>query len=167
MNAASHPIWLPAYIGIGSNLDDPQAQLLRGIDAIAELSEVRFVARSQLYRTAPVGPQDQPDFINAVVGVLTTKDPMTLLVELKALEKELGRVDPVVRWGPRTIDFDLLVVGAHKYSSEQLSLPHPGIAVRAFVLRPLLDIAPDLDVPGVGRVRTLAAQIDMDGAQPL
>lgn len=167
MSVPAQQSWLPAYIGVGSNLEDPQAQVTRGVEALSALPGVRLIALSKLYRTAPVGPQDQPHFVNAVAGALTTLDASTLLAELKALEKKLGRTQPVVRWGPRVIDFDLLVLGGERAATDALTLPHPGIAQRAFVLRPLMDVAPDLDVPGVGRVRALAARVDMSGAQPL
>lgn len=167
MAASMQQTWQPAYIGVGGNMGDPQAQVLRGIEALGALPGVRVIERSPFYRTAPLGPQDQPHFVNAVVGALTTLDPQALLQALKSLERTMGRAQPAVRWGPRVIDFDLLVVGAQKIATEQLTLPHPGIADRAFVLRPLLDIAPDLDVPGVGRVRALAERVDMKGVAAL
>ena len=105
----------------------------------------------------------QPDFVNAVAGMLTTLDAAAMLAELKSLEERLGRERPVVRWGPRRIDLDLLVHGTTRIDEPQIKVPHPGIAERAFVLAPLAEIAPDLDVPGVGRVRTLAAGIDTAG----
>jgi len=153
------PTWTPAYIGIGSNLDHPQSQVMRGMDALAELPQTKSISRSRLYRSAPLGPQDQPAFINAAAGLLTQLDALTLLRELKALEKTLGRTHPVVRWGPRIIDFDLLVFGAECIATDELRVPHSGIADRAFVIAPLLDIAPDLDIPGVGPLRTLAARV--------
>jgi 2-amino-4-hydroxy-6-hydroxymethyldihydropteridine diphosphokinase len=162
------PDWTPAYIGVGSNLDEPREQVARGIDALAEIPRTELVARSKLYLTAPMGPQDQPRFVNAVVGVRTQLDATTLLAQLKMLETRLGRAQqPVVRWGPRVIDFDLLVFGTARIENETLRVPHPGIAERAFVLIPLLDIAPDLDVPGVGRVRTLAARVNAETVEAI
>jgi 2-amino-4-hydroxy-6-hydroxymethyldihydropteridine diphosphokinase len=155
--------WFPAYVALGSNLDDPPAQVERAFTALAGLRGSRMVARSSLYRTSPFGPVAQPDFINAVAGMLTTLDAAAMLAELKALEERLGRERPVVRWGPRRIDLDLLVHGTTRIDEPQLQVPHPGLAERAFVLAPLADVAPDLDVPGVGRVRTLAARIDTAG----
>jgi len=154
--------WLPAYVGLGSNLDEPPAQIARAYEALAQVTDTRLVLRSQRYRTKPLGPIAQPDFVNAVAGTLTTLDAPRLLRELKALEASLGRAAPVVRWGPRRIDLDLLVHGTTRITSESLTVPHPGIAERAFVLRPLADIAPALDVPGAGRVATLLAGLGPD-----
>jgi 2-amino-4-hydroxy-6-hydroxymethyldihydropteridine diphosphokinase len=155
--------WFPAYVALGSNLDDPPAQVERAFMALAGLRGSRVVARSSVYRSGPFGPVAQPDFVNAVAGMLTTLDAAAMLAELKALEERLGRERPVVRWGPRRIDLDLLVHGTARVDEPQLKLPHPGIAERAFVLVPLAEVAPDLDVPGAGRVRTLAARIDTAG----
>jgi 2-amino-4-hydroxy-6-hydroxymethyldihydropteridine diphosphokinase len=151
---------MPAYVALGSNLDDPRAQVGRAFDALAALPQTRLVLRSSLYSSAPLGPVEQPDFVNAVAGVLTGLEPETLLVALKDLEVRLGRARPVVRWGPRRIDLDLLVHGSARSATGELALPHPGIAERAFVLAPLAEIAPDLDVPGLGRVRALLAGVD-------
>ena len=155
--------WFPAYVALGSNLDDPPAQVAQAFTALAGLRGSRMVARSSLYRSRPFGPVAQPDFVNAVAGMLTTLDAATMLAELKALEERLGRERPVVRWGPRRIDLDLLVHGTTRIDEPQLQVPHPGLAERAFVLAPLAEVAPDLDVPGVGRVRTLAARVDEAG----
>ena len=155
--------WTPAYVGLGSNLDDPGAQVDRAFDALAALPETRLVARSPAYRSPPLGPVAQPDFVNAVAGLLTQLAPRPLLDALKSLEAALGREAPVVRWGPRRIDLDLLVHGAARVDEPGLVVPHPGLAERAFVLLPLADLAPDLEVPGLGRVRTLAARVDPHG----
>jgi 2-amino-4-hydroxy-6-hydroxymethyldihydropteridine diphosphokinase len=106
-----------------------------------------------------MGPVEQPDFVNAVAGMLTQLKPLQLLHELKSLEARLGRSAPVVRWGPRLIDLDLLMHGGSLVDGPDLTLPHPGIAERAFVLVPLADIAPETVVPGRGRVRSLLAGI--------
>jgi 2-amino-4-hydroxy-6-hydroxymethyldihydropteridine diphosphokinase len=152
--------WVPAYVALGSNLDVPRMQVERALAALAELPETRLVLRSSLYRSRPLGPVAQPDFVNAVAGLLTRLDPQALLSRLKALETELGRERPVVRWGPRRIDLDLLVHGDARIAATNLQLPHPGIAERAFVLVPLAEFAPDLVVPGVGRVRDLRGRVD-------
>jgi 2-amino-4-hydroxy-6-hydroxymethyldihydropteridine diphosphokinase len=151
---------IPAYVALGSNLDDPRAQVERAFDALAELPQTRTVLRSSLYRSQPFGPVVQPGFVNAVAGLLTSLDPAALLAGLKELESQLGRAQPVVRWGPRRIDLDLLVHGSSRVSGPGLEVPHPGIAGRAFVLVPLAEIAPDLDVPGLGRVRALLERVD-------
>jgi len=155
--------WFPAYVALGSNQDDPPGQVARAFAALEGLRGCRMVARSSLYRSRPFGPVEQPDFVNAVAGMLTTLGAAAMLTELKALEECLGRERPVVRWGPRRIDLDLLVHGATRVDEPQLKVPHPGITERAFVLAPLAEIAPDLEVPGAGRVRTLAARIDTAG----
>jgi 2-amino-4-hydroxy-6-hydroxymethyldihydropteridine diphosphokinase len=152
--------WVPAYVALGSNLDDPRAQVERAVAALAALPDTRLVRCSSLYRTRPYGPVEQPDFVNAVAGVLTQLDPAALLAQLKALEARMGRERPVVRWGPRRIDLDLLVHGTARIAQPDLHLPHPGIAERAFVLVPLAEIAPDLDVPGLGHVRGLLGRVD-------
>jgi len=158
---------LPAYVALGSNLDDPRAQVERALAALDQLPQTRCVLRSSLYRSRPFGPVEQPDFVNAVAGLLTSLEPAALLASLQALETRLGRERPAVRWGPRRIDLDLLVHGSVRVAQPGLELPHPGIAERAFVLAPLAEIAPDLDVPGVGRVGALLAQLDSSGLERL
>lgn len=156
---AAPALWFPAYVALGSNLDQPVAQIERAFVALANLEQCRLIARSRLYETQPLGPQDQPEFINAAAGLLTTLTPRQLLVELKRLERELGRTQPVVRWGPRLIDLDLLVHADAQISESDLTVPHPGLPERNFVLYPLRDIAPELLVPGHGRVSRLAARV--------
>lgn len=161
------PRWTPAYVGLGSNLEGPQQQVERGFDALGRLPGTLLVARSRRYRSRPLGPQDQPDFVNAAAGLLTRLDPEALLAELKQLEITLGREQPVRRWGPRVIDFDLLLYGAEKRATPVLTLPHPGLLERNWVLYPLQDIAPSLWVPGQGRVADLAERLGADGIEPL
>jgi 2-amino-4-hydroxy-6-hydroxymethyldihydropteridine diphosphokinase len=153
------PRLVPAYVALGSNLDDPRARVEEAFDALGALPATRVVLRSSLYRSPPFGPVEQPEFVNAVAGLLTALEPEALLAELQELEARLGRARPVVRWGPRRIDLDLLVHGTARADGDRLRLPHPGIAERAFVLVPLAEIAPDLEVPGVGRVRALLARV--------
>jgi 2-amino-4-hydroxy-6-hydroxymethyldihydropteridine diphosphokinase len=155
--------WVPAYVALGSNLDDPATQIELAFDALSELPDCRLIARSRRYRTQPLGPQDQPEFVNAAAGLLTTLSARELLVALKNLERTLGRDVPVVRWGPRRIDLDLLVHGDAQISESDLVVPHRGLPERNFVLYPLCDIAPDLHVPGHGRVRQLAARVGAAG----
>jgi 2-amino-4-hydroxy-6-hydroxymethyldihydropteridine diphosphokinase len=152
--------WTPAYVALGSNLDDPARQILRAFDALAELPKTRLVLRSPRYRSRPLGPVDQPDFVNAVAGLLTQLEPVPMLRQLKSLESRLGRSADVVRWGPRLIDLDLLMHGDTSIDDAELTLPHPGIAERAFVLVPLADVAPAVVVPGRGRVGVLLAGVD-------
>lgn len=161
-----HPdrnLWFPAYIALGSNIDSPQEQIQRGFEQLSQVPSTRVIARSALYRSAPFGPVQQPEFFNAVAGVLTQLTPQALLQALKQLEQTLGRGQPIVRWGPRSIDFDLLVYAQVQIESVVLTIPHPGITERNFVLYPLRDIAPDLLVPGKGTVRALAASVGVEG----
>lgn len=165
--ADAQALWHPAYVALGSNLDDPVRQVRRAFDALATLPATRVIARSPLYRSVPMGPVAQPDFINAVAGLLTQLDAMSLLSALKRLEGSLGRAAPVVRWGPRLIDLDLLVHGTTELANDMIMVPHPGIVERAFVLAPLADVAPSLLVPGRGRVNALLEHIDRAGLQRL
>jgi 2-amino-4-hydroxy-6-hydroxymethyldihydropteridine diphosphokinase len=161
----THPHWIPAYVALGSNLDDPVQQVRRAFGALeTSLPQTRLVARSSWYRSPPMGPVEQPEFVNAVAGLLTRLDAPALLQHLKSLETRLGRAAPVVRWGPRSIDLDLLVHGTTQVASESLTVPHPGLAERTFVLVPLAEIAPSLEVPGQGRVSTLLRRLDPAGA---
>jgi 2-amino-4-hydroxy-6-hydroxymethyldihydropteridine diphosphokinase len=157
--------WVPAYVALGSNLDDPVAQLRRALAELPQLPHSRLEVCSALYRSRPMGPVEQPDFVNAVAAMITQLDAAALLAELKRLEARLGRTQPVVRWGPRRIDLDLLVHGTTRMHDDTLTVPHPGLAERPFVLVPLAEIAPDLDVPGLGRVATLATRISSDGLE--
>jgi 2-amino-4-hydroxy-6-hydroxymethyldihydropteridine diphosphokinase len=159
--------WVPAYVALGSNLDDPRLQVERAMGGLERLPQTRCVLRSSPYRSRPFGPVEQPDFVNAVAGLLTELEPASLLAQLQQLETHLGRERPAGRGGPRRIDLDLLVYGGARIAGPALVVPHPGIAERAFVLAPLAEIAPDLDVPGVGRVRALLARADCSGLERL
>lgn len=156
-------LWRPAYVGVGSNLEDPRAQVLRACGWLARLPRTRLELTSPLYRSRPLGPVAQPDFVNAVAGLLTELEPPQLLAELQALEAALGRPADHQRWGPRVIDLDLLSYAHQRLAEPNLILPHPGIPERNFVLYPLADIAPDLDLPGLGRVAELAGRATADG----
>ena len=158
---------MPAYVALGSNLDDPPRQIAAAFERLAALQGCRLVARSRLYRSSPLGPQDQPDFINAVAGLLTVLAPRELLRALKHIEADLGRAQPIVRWGPRRIDLDLLLLDDVRMAEPDLAIPHPGLTRRNFVLYPLRDIAPELLVPGEGRVDILAARAGSAGLAPL
>ena len=157
---------IPAYVAIGSNLRDPAAQVRAGAEELAMLRDTRLAAMSSLYRTAPVGPVDQPDFVNAVALVETALGPRELLDELLAIERRFGRVRDVPN-GPRTLDLDIVLYGDKEYADEALTIPHPRMHERAFVLVPLAEIAPDAAVPGRGRVRELAARAATGGIAKL
>ncbi|HEX4023930.1 MAG TPA: 2-amino-4-hydroxy-6-hydroxymethyldihydropteridine diphosphokinase [Steroidobacteraceae bacterium] len=156
-------LWQSAYVGVGSNLDGPELQVRCALAALERLTDTLVVLRSALYGSKPFGPVQQPDFVNAVAALLTQLSPPQLLQGLRALETQLGRAAPRERWGPRRIDLDLLVFGRERSHSEELTLPHPQIAARNFVLYPLCELAPELPIPGAVRVRELAARVDPDG----
>lgn len=155
-------LWVPAYIGVGSNVGDSRARVRAACDALGSVPRTRLVARSRLYRTRPFGPVAQDDFINAAAGVLTQLAAPELLRALRDIETAAGRVRGE-RWGPRTLDLDLLVYGDQCIDLPELTVPHPGIAERGFVLAPLQDIAPTLQVPGKGRVEVLWRALTDDG----
>ncbi len=159
--------WQPAYIGVGSNLEDPRVQVLAAFAKLAALPQTLLVSTSRLYRSRPFGNVAQPDFVNAVAGLLTQLDSRSLLEHLQGIERAMGRPAQHERWGPRLIDLDLLALGTERCADERLTLPHSGIVERNFVLYPLADIAPDLDLPGLGRVADLAAAVTAEGLTPL
>jgi 2-amino-4-hydroxy-6-hydroxymethyldihydropteridine diphosphokinase len=159
-------LWRPAYIAIGSNLGDPRAQVAAALERIRLLPTSRLESQSRLYRTRPMGPQDQPDFVNAAAGVLTLLEPRPLLDALLEIERRMGRVREE-RWGPRLIDLDLVWMAGSPLEEPGLTLPHPGVSMRNFVLYPLSDIAPTLDIPGHGRVSELKARSGAAGISVL
>lgn len=156
----SRPHWRPAYVGVGSNLDDPCEQVRAGIDALEKIPESRTCLRSSNYRSAPLSGDDQPDYINAVVGLLTCLSAEALLANLRDIEDAQGRDRSAGRWRPRTLDLDLLALSDQVVETEALTLPHPGIAERNFVLLPWTEIAPHFRVPGLGNVKNLAAKLE-------
>jgi 2-amino-4-hydroxy-6-hydroxymethyldihydropteridine diphosphokinase len=137
------------------------------VSKLGAIPGVRVEAVSPLYGSRPFGPVAQPDFVNAVVGALTLLEPRLLLAQLQALETALGRPAHHERWGPRVIDLDLLIYGRESSCTQELTLPHPGIAERNFVLLPLADIAPELHIPVLGRIRDLAARVERTSIWPL
>jgi 2-amino-4-hydroxy-6-hydroxymethyldihydropteridine diphosphokinase len=154
-------LWRPAYVAIGSNLNDPRARVCEAYERLAALPATLPVRRSRLYGTQPMGPQDQPDFVNAAAGLLSQLTARELLEGLQRIEAAMGRTRQE-RWGPRVIDLDLVwMVGAAIGEAEStlrgpgLTLPHPGVSTRNFVLYPLADIAPTLAIPGHGNVLEL------------
>lgn len=156
MNA---PHWRPAFVGVGSNLDDPRQQVTLAIVALAELPDTALVSQSAFYRSSPMGPSDQPDFINAVVAVLTQLRPQALLAQMQAIERKQGRKRDGERWGPRTLDLDLLAYSSEIIDEDGLTVPHPGIVERNFVLLPWQEIAPNFVVPGLQDIAAMAANI--------
>ena len=156
-----------AFIALGSNLGDARAQVLGAFDALAQLPGTRLLARSPLYLTPPWGVLEQPPFINAVAQIDTALSPHALLDALLAIERAAGRVRDGERWGPRTLDLDVLHLDGVMLSDERLTLPHPRIRERAFVLLPLHDPAPGLQLPGQGQVANLLASLDTAGCERL
>lgn len=161
--AAADTAAVRAYVGLGANLGDARASLRRALEALAALPASRLVAVSSLYRTRPHGPQDQPDFLNAVAALETALAPVELLARLQAIEAAAGRRRDGPRWGPRTLDLDLLLHGAARLETPRLVLPHPRIAERPFVLVPLAELDPALEVPGAGPVAALRARCGEGG----
>lgn len=143
-----------AYVALGANLGDPAAQLAEAARAIARLPGTRLLATSSLYRSAPVGYLDQPEFCNAVLAIDTTLGPRELLDALLALETACGRVRSF-RDAPRRLDLDLLMHGESALALPGLELPHPRMVARAFVLLPLAEVAPDGSIPGAGPIAAL------------
>ena len=133
------------YIGLGSNLGDSKVILTEAVHKLASLGDVKI---SKLYQSPPMGPQDQPNYLNAVVQLSTNLAPLALLDELQRFEQESGRVR-LRHWGERTLDLDLLIYAEEKIQHERLTVPHVGVMERDFVLIPLLDLDPDLHIDGI------------------
>lgn len=145
-----------AWVGLGANLDDPAAQLQTALRELDAIPRSRCLRHSSLYRSAPIGPQEQPDFCNAVAELKTDLSPQDLLQALFALENSHHR-KRAARWGPRTLDLDLLLYDQRQIDTPELTVPHPRMHLRAFVLRPLVQLEPTLDLPGHGPVIKLLA----------
>ena len=153
-----------AYIGIGSNLDEPKSHVGRAFEDLAQIPDTSVVKRSSLYRSAPVGYADQPDFVNAVAEIATTLPASRLLAELKEIEARHGRLRSF-RNAPRPLDLDILLYGELALGLAHLTLPHPRMHERAFVLKPLMEISPELVIPGVGSVKDCLEKITDQNAE--
>ena len=151
-----------AYVALGSNLQDPDAHVRTGVEELAMLPDTRLARVSSLYRSAPVGYLDQPDFTNAVAQIETALDPRALLDQLLAIERRYGRVRDFPN-APRTLDLDILLYGERIVEEPGLTIPHPRMHERAFVLVPLAEIAHDTVIPGRGRVDELIRRVDARG----
>ena len=157
-----------AAIGLGANLGDAAATLREAIAELARLPRTELLRASRLYRTPAWGVTEQPDFINAVALVETTLSPRDLLDALLAIERSFGRTRlDGERWGPRTLDLDLLLHGDAMIDEPGLRVPHPHLHERAFALLPLAEIAPESEIPGIGMVGKLAAGMAVDGIEAL
>jgi len=150
------------FVALGANLDHPELQVEAGIRELAGLPQTRLVRRSSLYRSAPVGYRDQPDFVNAVAQIETGLGPRDLLEALLAIELRRGRVRDFPN-APRTLDLDIVLYGSLALHEPGLTIPHPRMHERAFVLLPLAEIAPDTVVPGHGRIADLVRNADVTG----
>lgn len=156
----------PVYIGLGSNLQDPASQVERALQSIDQLPKTRLLKHSRLYSSKPLGPQDQPDFVNAVCLIETELDPQALLFALQQIELNQGRIKKR-HWGERNIDLDILLYADKTLQTQTLTVPHPEIAQRDFVLLPLAEIAPGLLIPGLGQVEDLISQLETTFVIPL
>jgi 2-amino-4-hydroxy-6-hydroxymethyldihydropteridine diphosphokinase len=155
-----------AYIGLGSNLADPVDQVKTAISNLQSLPDSQLLEWSSLYASPPMGPQDQPDYINAVAAIETALSAHQLLDALQAIEQHQGRVRNR-HWGERTLDLDVLLYGQIQIDDARLQIPHPGIALRAFVLYPLAEIAPDLEITNTGEIKQLLQHCPRDGLRKL
>jgi 2-amino-4-hydroxy-6-hydroxymethyldihydropteridine diphosphokinase len=158
-SVTSHESPVTAYVALGSNLDDPRAQIRSALDRLAALPGTRLVRQSSLYRNPPAGGLDQPEFMNAVAEIETRMTPRRLLDALLDIERARGRVRDYPN-APRTLDLDIVLYGDRTVREPGLVVPHPRMLERAFVLVPLAEIAPDAVVPGEGRVADLAREVD-------
>ncbi len=155
-----------AFVGLGSNMADPSAQLAGAVARLAMLPKTELVAQSAFYSSNPVGPQDQPDFVNGAAWLRTELTPLELLDQLQAIEKTHGR-KRIQHWGPRTLDLDLLLYGNEAITSERLTVPHAELANRDFVLQPLLDLDPERLLPDGRGLAALRQQCPDNNLQKL
>ncbi|QOV78253.1 2-amino-4-hydroxy-6-hydroxymethyldihydropteridine diphosphokinase [Enterobacter asburiae] len=151
-----------AYIAIGSNLASPLEQVNAALQALGEIPQSRIVAVSSFYRTPPLGPQDQPDYLNAAVVLETALDAETLLDNTQRIELQQGRVRKEERWGPRTLDLDIMLFGHETINTERLTVPHYDMKNRGFMLWPLFEVAPDLIFPDGIPLRTILDNLNAE-----
>lgn len=154
---------ITVYIAIGSNLNHPVQQTQHAIEALKTLPQSQFMQASSLYSSTPMGPQDQPDYINAVVEIKTDLSPLELLNCTQSIELEHGRVRKDERWGPRTLDLDIILYGQQTIDNERLTVPHYGMKQREFVLYPLAEIAPELQLPDGVSLQSVLATVPRNG----
>jgi 2-amino-4-hydroxy-6-hydroxymethyldihydropteridine diphosphokinase len=166
MTISKSPV-VTAYLGLGSNLASPLEQLKSARAAIAATVGIKERAFSSLYHSLPMGPQDQPDYVNAVMAIDTELSVLDLLQSLQVIENAHGRCRAGERWGARTLDLDILMYGDQQIDLPMLTVPHPGIAERSFVLYPWHEIAPELSIPGKGQLADLLANCSLAGLKRL
>lgn len=155
------------YVGLGSNLDDPAAHIRRACQELGVLPGTCCSQYSRLFKSAPHGPADQPDYINAVAELETELTPSELLIVLQALEQQHGRVRTEERWGPRPLDLDILLYGDLRINTSDLQVPHPRMTERPFVLYPLQELEPDLNIPGLGALSELLQNCPIGDLEPV
>lgn len=158
--------WITAYVGLGSNLQEPIKQVQQAYAAMAHIPATQTQQLSPLYTSSPIGPAGQPDYINAVAHLLTRLPPLSLLSALQAIEIQQQRVRDI-HWGPRTIDLDLLLYGRVTIDTPQLNVPHQHLKQRNFVLAPLLDLAPQLRLPDQSCLAACLTEVGWAGLAPL
>lgn len=149
-----------AFVGIGANLGDPRAQVIAAIEDLAQIPRTKVTKVSSLYSSRPMGPAEQPDYVNAVAGLDTLLQAHSLLRELQAIEQRFGRRRDGPRWGARSLDLDILLYAEATVCSDRLTIPHPGIGERDFVLLPLVEIAPEVKIPGLGAAARALESLD-------
>jgi len=155
---------MKVWLGLGSNLQQPVAQLRQAIKRLGDTTGLEILRTSSFYRTPPWGDEQQDDFINAVMQIETSLDPIPLLRVLQSIENVMGRQrSGGRRWGPRLIDIDLLLYGNQQFQSAELEIPHPRMYERAFVLKPLSELDADLEIPGYGTAGELLQELDCSG----
>jgi len=155
------------YVGIGSNLQQPIQQVSSALTALAAIKSSQLLAHSRLYHSSPLGGMNQPDYVNAVAVMATSLSALEFLDALHEIERAQGRVRDGRRWAPRTLDLDILLFGDECINQPQLAVPHPGLQERNFVLYPLQEIAPGLEIPGLGALSALVAQCPAAGLEPI
>ncbi|MEX9252870.1 2-amino-4-hydroxy-6-hydroxymethyldihydropteridine diphosphokinase [Pseudenterobacter timonensis] len=151
-----------AYIAIGSNLASPLEQVNAAVQALGEIPQSRVIAVSAYYRTPPLGPQDQPDYLNAAVALETALDAETLLNHTQRIELQQGRVRKAERWGPRTLDLDIMLFGDYTIQTDRLTVPHYDMKNRGFMLWPLFEIAPQLTFPDGESLKDILQQLNAE-----
>ncbi len=152
-----------AYIGLGSNLKNPHSQVVSALEQLSLIPSSNLHSFSSLYMSRPMGPPDQPSYVNAVAWLQTRLDPHTLLQALQSIENEHGRVRTGEHWGPRTLDLDILIYGNYILKSQALTIPHPGIKFREFVLYPLHEVNKNLMIPTLGAIHRLKPRCYANG----
>jgi|TARA_B110000240_G_C13493345_1_gene450625 2-amino-4-hydroxy-6-hydroxymethyldihydropteridine diphosphokinase len=158
---------IEVYIGLGSNLAQPEKQIQAACDKISALTDSLLIKCSSLYQSQPMGPKDQPDYVNAVVLIKTALSPNSLLQHTQLIESQQGRIRKANRWGPRTLDLDMLLFGKQQINQEHLTVPHCGMKQREFVLYPLFEIAPDLILPCGEKLADLVLTCPLNGLQKM